>query len=395
MFKSFDRKDYLIWSVIVVYTGIIYSTLSVVSSTRKSLTERFGPDIFNTVFWVFGLIAAACLVYLLKRRRGRQLAQSVSALIAVSLVYWYYLSSMRYPIERIHFLEYGLLGALLYTGLNRRCSRQVSFPVSLLLCYMIGLGDEAIQWILPNRVGEIGDSVINLFSGLLGILAIHFMLFSFYPSSKSSPNQIRGLFFTSAAAVVSTFLFILFVHGFGYKIETLDPGIVFSSFSGRTLDRINSALADTPALEKRTMSIYENEARRHLLQREFYFVNDFLIDNGGFYRQYDRSLFENRILEVWYGRFLKTYADRPAGSLITDIDKDVAEKSLDRTVLWPDSVKKFVISRAGRSANSLMKSRVKSTIITSFKIKDLIFYCIVILMFLGYGYLKISRLYNR
>ena len=61
--------------------------------------------------------------------------------------------------ERVHFIQYGLLGLLV-----SRAYKISSFKmllVSGLLIVSVGLVDEIIQWYLPNRYGDIRDIVMN------------------------------------------------------------------------------------------------------------------------------------------------------------------------------------------------------------------------------------------
>ena len=69
--------------------------------------------------------------------------------------------------ERVHFLQYGLLGLLV-----SRAYKISSFKVFLasgLFIMSVGLVDEIIQWYLPNRYGDIRDVVMNSLGGLSGL----------------------------------------------------------------------------------------------------------------------------------------------------------------------------------------------------------------------------------
>ena len=74
---------------------------------------------------------------------------------------------LKIPAERIHFIEYGLLGIFVIrpyaTG-----TWKFLLPAFLLVC-LIGAGDELIQWFLPNRVGEWKDVGLNVIGGFFGL----------------------------------------------------------------------------------------------------------------------------------------------------------------------------------------------------------------------------------
>ena len=69
--------------------------------------------------------------------------------------------------ERVHFIQYGLLGMLV-----SREYKISSFKILLasgLFIMSVGLLDEIIQWFLPNRYGDIRDVVMNSLGGVSGL----------------------------------------------------------------------------------------------------------------------------------------------------------------------------------------------------------------------------------
>ena len=66
--------------------------------------------------------------------------------------------------ERVHFIQYGLLGLLV-----SRAYIISSFKMLLASCLFlmtVGLVDEIIQWYLPNRYGDIRDVMMNSLGGV-------------------------------------------------------------------------------------------------------------------------------------------------------------------------------------------------------------------------------------
>ncbi|MBD3392301.1 MAG: hypothetical protein GF418_09555 [Chitinivibrionales bacterium] len=382
----FTRTDRILWLVIAAFTALIYSTLSIVSALRKWLEETFGRECYNAVYWVFAAIGAVILVYLIRKLRGLRLLGSIAVIAIVAAVYWYYLSGMKYPAEKIHFLEYGLLGALLLAALRHHCAQWVSALSAVTIVYWIGLGDEAIQWMLPNRVGEIRDAVINLLSGALGVAALHFSVYMYHTSPAATRRQVKGLPILGAVTSVMTALFIMQVHGFGHVIETKEPGRIYSSFSSGELGRIHHMGFSS----HREQKVYENEALRHLHQRAFYFTNNFKGADGSFYRMYDKAYFENEVLEAYYSRYLHDHADMFVGQLLADMDSEVAAKLMRQPLIWPDSLTSWTRQHTG-NANRIYESRVKSTLVTTYAPGDLVFYVAVVLAGMAYAWWVASR----
>lgn len=87
--------------------------------------------------------------------------------------------SARYPQERLHYLGYGLLAALLYAGLAHRADDAgprsgpawlVPALLALLVGSLIGYGDELLQILWPRRYFDWADVAMNVVAVGLGLL---------------------------------------------------------------------------------------------------------------------------------------------------------------------------------------------------------------------------------
>lgn len=108
-----------------------------------------------------GILAAAVLAaVLLRGLPPRAVILSAVPLITAGAVAW----SMDRPEERVHFIEYGLLGLMLVKALGGRLAP------GLVVVTAVGAGDELIQLFLPDRVGDVKDVLVNAGGGALGLL---------------------------------------------------------------------------------------------------------------------------------------------------------------------------------------------------------------------------------
>ena len=113
-------------------------------------------------------------------------------LAVTGALYGYFIYDLRkIPIEAFHFVEYGLLGFLLYKALSHRVRDfTIYFDVSLLV-FTVGMLDEVIQWITPNRYGELRDMGINGISGVLSMAALWLVVRPATIKHSLSPRTFR------------------------------------------------------------------------------------------------------------------------------------------------------------------------------------------------------------
>jgi len=153
-------------AVTVVYVLSIYATLPL---ARPLLTFIYGHleretlgIIMNALLLLFIFLSIFCLYYYSRRSLLR-----FALLVLVFSSTFFLAMTYDIPEERFHFLQYGLLGYLIYAlFFNRRRLPEVP---ALCLVAFIGGSDELVQYFLPSRVGDMRDVVMNAVAGLSGV----------------------------------------------------------------------------------------------------------------------------------------------------------------------------------------------------------------------------------
>ena len=164
-----EERAAWLWLAIAVYTRIVLVTAYFAQFALDAL--RAGNALAETVVAAFVLVAVVLAVVVVLRRPGiGELVLVVVGARAYLLVF----SALHIVQERIHLIQYGLLGALAYAAFENHWSgdRQSSVrPVvaALLLTTAIGWIDEGIQHLLPHRVYDSRDVALNAISGALAI----------------------------------------------------------------------------------------------------------------------------------------------------------------------------------------------------------------------------------
>jgi len=167
--------------------GLILITLPLTPILWSTGTGIFGSRIDN-IGYVISVLAFLLVVIHMVRRRSAFGPLRFLLIAGLACVYFYLLRAhCKFPAERLHLVEYGLLVYFLYGAIRIDFSKTMSYAVSFLISSGYGFFDEVIQYVLPNRVFEIRDIMTNVMASALGLLAVA-LLTKARPPETSSPE---------------------------------------------------------------------------------------------------------------------------------------------------------------------------------------------------------------
>ena len=160
----------------ILWIGLIYATIPFVRGLREAFAARWPAEIIGfAVMAAIAIAAAAAIASIHRSRRRIGIADTLwlLAVAAVSVIWTRHL--MGQPEEAVHFIEYGILGILLYGAMERRVPDWTIYAVVVLTGMLVGTVDELIQWATPERfwtniaviADEIGWFVRNDINGRL------------------------------------------------------------------------------------------------------------------------------------------------------------------------------------------------------------------------------------
>lgn len=109
----------------------------------------------------------AFLIYVIKGRVHPIKTAAIIFLVVIGLILAW---RVKYPVEKIHILEYGALGWLAVRDLMKVKIKSTAIILAGVFCIVVGYIDEALQAILPYRVYDIRDIVFNSLGGIWGIV---------------------------------------------------------------------------------------------------------------------------------------------------------------------------------------------------------------------------------
>ena len=164
-----SRRERRLWLWTLAVVAAIYSTLGLANTLAWALRERGLLDVAS--FWLAMLLVGATIVaFGLKARPG---GLEIAVMLGVTAAYVLLLLRMVIPEERSHLIEYGVVGVFIYAALAERASQGRRVPLPPLLAIVataaLGLFDEGIQAVLPNRVFDPQDILFNLLAGAMAV----------------------------------------------------------------------------------------------------------------------------------------------------------------------------------------------------------------------------------
>jgi len=165
---SFKQGAILRYSCAVIFTGIIYLTLPFARAMSNFLS---GHDLLKiTIYLSLFLFSFSGLIFIFRYIGFRPV--NFVFILLFFLAYGYIVQTYDILVEKIHFVEYGILALLLYWALRSHVKSFLIYPLSLVIIFFIGWGDEGIQYLLPDRYYDLRDVILNALAGGLILVLI-------------------------------------------------------------------------------------------------------------------------------------------------------------------------------------------------------------------------------
>jgi hypothetical protein len=155
------------WSLLVL------ATIPVANAIQERIDREVGGGFFLAA--VLAAIALGTIAAVRAIRRVGSPAGHVGALwlVGIAGVFTAYTWSLRgNPEEAVHFVEYGVLGVLLYRALLHRVRDPSIYVDAALAAAIVGTVDEAIQWLTPGRTWALRDVWLNLSGAALTLAGL-------------------------------------------------------------------------------------------------------------------------------------------------------------------------------------------------------------------------------
>ncbi len=210
-----------------VSVSLLFIAWSPFIGPLRDVIKRVLGDAFTPVIGLgVGLTVLAAVGWGVRHVRERRL-QRVGLMSLAVLLFVGYAAVMRTgvpdvdAVERIHFVEYGLVATLFYRAMAGMPLRLV-VPLTLLIGVLVGIGEEWLQWLVPTRVGDVRDVFLNLYALGCGLL----FAIGLYPPQTPAGAPLgvpwQGVLRLASIVVLS---FAGFLHCAHLGYELTDPAL--------------------------------------------------------------------------------------------------------------------------------------------------------------------------
>lgn len=163
----------LYWWLVAGYVALLFAVQPRLGFWVDAFKQRWGADTLDVTTAVVaaagGLAVAALLV------RAWQSATRVErgTLLLAGGLYAFGVAELEIPQERLHYLEYGLLSALICFGLQEHGSRSWwrAALMATAISSALGLLDEKLQgWLWERRYFDWRDVSLNARAAIVGVM---------------------------------------------------------------------------------------------------------------------------------------------------------------------------------------------------------------------------------
>ncbi len=175
VWRAPDRGVAFHWGAAAIWALVILVTAAFARALQVAVSDSVGGIAFTVAVIVIVCFAGiASLAAVLDDERPGRERRVVTLVICAALYAWLTLSLRSAPEEALHFVQYGVLGVLVFRALSVRIGDVSVYVSALAICTLFGIGEEVWQWILPSRFFGFKDIGLNAVGAALALAAIAF-----------------------------------------------------------------------------------------------------------------------------------------------------------------------------------------------------------------------------
>ena len=176
------------WSAFAGWTLLIFATVPFARGLERWIVASFGAQAFLVAVFAVVVTAAAVTWHEFARLGLRARAAIALGVAIYAGTAWRLRGN---AVEAVHVVEYGVLGVLALRALGHRGRDALLAPTAVLLAASVGAVDELLQWLAPNRVGDLRDISVNAIAAAGGPALLAFGVRPAWARMRASPHSAR------------------------------------------------------------------------------------------------------------------------------------------------------------------------------------------------------------
>jgi len=216
-----QEKQAVSWIWAGGWVAFIYLTIPFARSIQKMVYEQANKSLFLWItFFAFAVAAGWLIRALLKNQWSARPNQIISLTAIGGLISWVIWSLRAHPEEAFHLVQYGVLSLLLFRALSHRFRDPSIYAIVALIGAALGILDELIQWMVPQRYFDYRDIGINVLGCGLMQLAL---AVGIRPAFVHPPLSSRGIQLICRIAILNLLLLLCCVTWVDNRWVTVFP----------------------------------------------------------------------------------------------------------------------------------------------------------------------------
>ena len=155
-------RQALRWRWVFAYTAFLLLSLGYARRIVVWLRMRDLSGLMGILLLGVGILGIVFVFRRVYQNQGRLTGSSLRRLLVFLAIYLCSVAlSTSVTEERLHFIEYGILGILCFHAMDARCPIRRRAVYAVAVAFTIGFFDEVIQGFLAVRYYDIRDIAIN------------------------------------------------------------------------------------------------------------------------------------------------------------------------------------------------------------------------------------------